>query len=74
MKVTLKNARLIYPPNTSVSGRVGLTIEGDRVIHDEHCFVFTLPNGCKWRGEGEFMEARTPDGTLQAVVEINTKE
>jgi hypothetical protein len=72
MELILKNAQLIYPPNTSVSGRVGLTIDGNRVIHNEHCFTFSLPNNCEWVDiKGKFMEARTPDGVLQAVVKVN---
>ena len=64
----MPNATLIYPRNTSVSGRVGLTIEGLDIVHNRHNFTFTLPNGSTWEDTVEFMEARTPDGTLQAVI------
>jgi hypothetical protein len=60
--------QLVFPKNTAVSGKEITKIDGTRIIHNEHCFTFTLPNGSTWEDTVEFMEARTPDGTLQAVI------
>lgn len=64
----MPTATLVYPRNTAVSGRIGLTVDGNRIVHNEHCFTFTIPDGSTWEDNGEHMEARTPDGVLQAVI------